>query len=315
MAKKILWITDPWDVIEHPLETTSRLMQESVAMKIPTFWCSLHDIFIQHGKTIIRAFQVTHADEPLSAASFQFGPERFYRSKDFHQIHYRVDPPVDERYRTPLVMLAQDEDAPVVNPLRHLLMGSEKVEGLRIPRLSPKSFVGTNIDQIMDFMQTVGDTFVVKPLFNAMSKGVDRITYKKSERAETAQTLARLTQNQTAPLFIQEYFPSIADGELRLWFAGYECIGHLRKHPLPGDFKVDIDAGSQVSETTLHAHEKKAAETIGKYLREQKIKLAAVDLIDGKITDFNFTSPGLLVQMEKVMNRNLAKAVMQKLLR
>jgi hypothetical protein len=58
----------------------------------------------------------------------------------------------------------------------------------------------------------------------------------------------------------------------------------------------------------------KAAAAVGKLLRKEKILWAAVDLIDGKVTDFNFTSPGLLVAMEDLLGENLAEKALKPVL-
>jgi hypothetical protein len=49
-------------------------------------------------------------------------------------------------------------------------------------------------------------------------------------------------------------------------------------------------------------------------LRKHRIRLAAVDWIAGKITDFNITSPGLIVAMEKLLQRDLASQIVRRLL-
>jgi hypothetical protein len=43
--------------------------------------------------------------------------------------------------------------------------------------------------------------------------------------------------------------------------------------------------------------------------------MAAIDLIADQVTDFNFTSPGLLVQMESLLGRNLAQPIVKSLVR
>jgi glutathione synthase/RimK-type ligase-like ATP-grasp enzyme len=85
--------------------------------------------------------------------------------------------------------------------------------------------------------------------------------------------------------------------------------------PLKGDFRVNIDGGSLLQKTFLNSKEQDAARKIGKYLKSAKIRLAAVDLIDCMITDFNFTSPGLITQIEKLLGQNLAKPIILALAR
>jgi hypothetical protein len=48
-------------------------------------------------------------------------------------------------------------------------------------------------------------------------------------------------------------------------------------------------------------------------LDAEGVRLGAVDLIDGWVTDCNVTSPGLLPQMESVLGRNLARPIVEAL--
>lgn len=76
-----------------------------------------------------------------------------------------------------------------------------------------------------------------------------------------------------------------------------------------------MDQGGTLAPHRLASSERRAADQIGKVLRTKGIRLAAVDLIEGKVTDTNFTSPGLLALMEGVLSENLSKPVIQALAR
>jgi glutathione synthase/RimK-type ligase-like ATP-grasp enzyme len=114
---------------------------------------------------------------------------------------------------------------------------------------------------------------------------------------------------------LQRFLAGIRNGEQRLWFLDGKLLAAACKRPKAGEFKIDMDRGGTVATTKLSAREKKAALKIGKHLRARGIRLAAVDLIEGYVTDFNFTSPGLLVQMEALLGENLAKPVIRALLK
>jgi hypothetical protein len=111
------------------------------------------------------------------------------------------------------------------------------------------------------------------------------------------------------------YCEKISNGEVRMWFAMGRFIGALKKFPVSGDFRVLIDEGSRIEAHHPDATEIKLTEEIGHALRKRRIALAAVDFISGKISDFNITSPGLLVQLEEVHGLNLAERVMLELLK
>ena len=74
-----------------------------------------------------------------------------------------------------------------------------------------------------------------------------------------------------------------------------------------------MDRGSELKTARLSSRERSIATKIGTHLKKRQIRLAAVDLIEGMVTDFNFTSPGLIPQMESVLGENLARIVVKAL--
>jgi glutathione synthase len=113
---------------------------------------------------------------------------------------------------------------------------------------------------------------------------------------------------------VQEYLPGIQQGEVRMWFAAGEFIAALKKYPKTGDFKVLIDEGSRIEAYHLNSSEQLAAAEVGAILKKQRVAMAAIDFIDGKISDYNITSPGLLIQLEQVHGRNFAGEVLNKIM-
>jgi glutathione synthase/RimK-type ligase-like ATP-grasp enzyme len=92
-------------------------------------------------------------------------------------------------------------------------------------------------------------------------------------------------------------------------------IAAVKKVPKTGETIIDMDRGGTLARAKLGAREREAVRAIAKLLKKRKILFAAVDVIDGKITDFNHTSPGLLVPMEELLGENLAKKALAPILR
>ena len=74
-----------------------------------------------------------------------------------------------------------------------------------------------------------------------------------------------------------------------------------------------MDRGGSLALHNLTPSEKKSATQVGSFIKKHKIRLAAVDLVENRVTDFNFTSPGLLVQMETLLGKNLAEPIVESL--
>ena len=311
--KPILWITDPWDTLDHARDTTLRLAGECLKREIPVSWCDVRSIRAEGGRIRLDAAPLLEIPHLAGPDAIRRGPTLARMPGEFHSLHYRTDPPVDLAYLQPLQLLAlgAEKKAPLVNPARVLLMLNEKVEGQRLGHLMPPTVAASAPEPLERFGRAEGRA-VLKPFHEAQSKGVELLDWRTREGAQRARAaLAAATREYTHPVVLQRFLPGIAEGEQRLWFLDGRLLACVRKLPKDGDFRVNIDGGSRVARTKLNRREKAVVIRISKHLKTEKIRLAAVDLIEGLITDFNFTSPGLIVAMEEVLAIDLAAPIVR----
>jgi len=309
---RFLWVTDPWDTLDHEKDTTLRLAQEAASLGFGSYWCDVKSIRYQDRRVLLDAAIVSAQPPKTDQRPF---PLQAMDVGDFSSVHYRVDPPVDLAYLHPLQLLnlgiqtLKKSKTKLVNAPETLFMQNEKMEASFLGALMPETLVSSQWEPLKEFTKKHRKV-VLKPLHEAQSKGIELLHWKgPSEEGKIKAVLEKSTQNFQAPVLLQIYLPGISEGEQRLWFVDGKLLATVRKLPLKNDFRVNIDAGSALQKTFLNSREQEASTKIGKFLKGAKIRLAAVDLIDGVVTDFNFTSPGLITQMEKVLNQNLAKTI------
>jgi glutathione synthetase len=309
---RFLWITDPWETLDHEQDTTLRLAREAALLGFGSYWCDVKSVRWEERHVTVDAAPV-EGDPP--GVTQRPSPTQAFDVSQFSSIHYRVDPPVDLDYLHPLQLIhmgiqtAKKNKAQLVNPAELLLSRNEKMEAVFLKSLMPETMVSCQWERLKEFAKKHRKT-VLKPLNDAQSHGVELIYWKgPSEEENIKALLAKATRNFQASVLLQVFLPGISEGEQRLWFVDGKLLAAIRKYPLKNDFRVNIDGGSAIQKTFLNGKEQNAAKEIGKFLKSSKIRLAAVDLADGLITDFNFTSPGLITQMEKILNRNLAKEI------
>lgn len=307
---RFLWVTDSWPTLDHNNDTSLRLAQESIRLGFENYWAWYRTVRIEEQRVIFEGYKMQ--DRGLTAIIR--GPARVLGIEEFTSIQYRPDPPVDLRYLHHLQLLhlgcrGTRKKISIVNPPEALFQSNEKLEAFLLKKLMPPTFVASQWEQLRRFGKAEGKV-VLKPLHQAQSRGVELLEFKTPAQQKAAQeALAQATAGFIRPALLQRFLPGIRDGELRLWFLDGKLLAQARKFPAKGDFRVNIDRGSRLAEASLSASDRAAARAIGKHLRTLKIRLAAVDLIDGYITDFNFTSPGLIVQMEKLLGKNLARPI------
>ena len=311
----LLWVTDPWNTLAHHNDTTLRLMQEAVKMGIPTYWSGSDFILNSSSPTCL---SVIRCDPPFSFDLHQNKPVEMEASI-FHQLHYRVDPPVDFNYIAMVDQLLNRgvTESSFLNPPNLLKHQSEKLPPEELRSLCPRLaaiFHKTDLKAAYTLFQN-DPQVVTKPLNTAQSQGVKKWKMPASE-SEWTQLFELETQNFSVPLMVEEFLPGVDDGEVRVWYAQGEIIAALKKFPKKGDFRVLIDEGSQIKAYQLNPEERIAAEKVGAVLKKQRAAMAAIDFISGKISDYNITSPGLLVQLEQVHGgQNFAKIILETLLK
>ncbi len=316
MAKKtLLWITDPWNTLDHTKDTTLRLIQESIKLKNDNYWCDVRSIRFDQNEVVCDAEKIIRVEEPRGSENISKSAIERFSLKQATHVFYRTDPPVDLAFILPLQLLAlAAQTAPKVkfiNPLASLMGLNEKLECLSLPGVTAKSFVSSDPARLISTFHAWGKA-VLKPLYQAQSKGV-RVLETEAVRngQEEFYLFETATEKGKLPVLLQEYIAEIRNGEKRLWFVNGRLIAAVAKIPAQGQSVIDMDHGGRVEKTTLNAAEKRAADQIGKHLKKKKIHWAAVDLIAGKATDFNFTSPGLIAQMEKITGKNLARELLK----
>jgi glutathione synthase len=310
----LLWITDPWDTLDHARDTTLRLMEECGRLGIPCSWADVKSIRWENGAARVDARLLAGVKPGRGPRAFQFRDRRGAPLRDFSRAIYRTDPPVDLAYIHPLQLLALS-GVEVVNPLRALLLHNEKLEGAFLGDLMPATCAASSWDALERFGRAEGRA-VLKPFHQAQSKGVELLDFRSpAKRAAAKRACARTSAGFTTPVILQRYLPGILEGEQRLWFLNGRLLAVAKKVPAHGSFRIDMDRGGSLAASTLNARERRAATQVGKRLRELQCRMAAVDLIEGKVTDFNLTSPGLLTPMEALLRENLSRPVVESLIR
>ena len=317
---RLLWVADSWDTLDHPKDTTLRLMQESLlfAGRAESWYCDVRSIRIASGKVLLEARKLLDVSPARTHPGFSFEQETTLEPRDFDRLIYRTDPPVDHAYLHPLQMLhlgVRGSRTQIVNPAEALALGNEKFEATRLGRFAPESLISSDRERLKAF-GTKEELTVLKPLHEAQSKGVELLDWTSPKASRDAmEKLQVLSANFSQPVILQRYLKGIRKGEQRLWFLDGKLLAHVKKKPKSGTFKIDMDRGGSLEAAPLKPNEKQAAIAIGKILKNDGIRLAAVDLIDGLVTDYNHTSPGLLTPMENLLGKNLARPVIEALLK
>lgn len=312
---KSLWVTDGWETLDHPRDTTLRLIQEALGAGEAVSWCDPSGLRLERGRVLARCRRVRAAPAGREATGWVLEPAAEAELSGFDLALYRTDPPVDCRYLEHLQLLSccAAPGPELVNPARVLLCCSDKLGPPALARAMPPTLVSSAWDCLCEFGRAEGRT-VLKPLGGAQSRGVQLLDWTTPTGRDRARhEIEAVSAGLARPVLLQRFLPEIHDGEKRLWFVDGQLLAHVKKRPVQGTFLIDMDKGATCLACDLTLGEARLAGAIGEAFRAEGIRLAAVDLIAGQITDWNLTSPGMLPTMERVLGLNLAAPVIRAL--
>ncbi len=317
---RLLFVVDPWETLDHAKDTTLRLAEEALAHGAECFLASNRSIGLEAGIVRAEIQRISSISRPRMGGNIRREAVQWSELSKFDHIFYRTDPPVDLAYLLPLQLLASIGAKPgkrgpkIHSPPETLFFLNEKWAPAALGSLFPRSLVSTSIDRLTQFVIREGKA-VLKPLYFAQSRGVEVLDAEAMPLSVVREKLRSATEKETVPVIVQQFLPGIARGETRLWYVDGKLLAAIRKIPKIGESVINMDRGGSIGIAKLSARDRGSARKVGAYLRKHGILFAAVDLIDGKVTDFNHTSPGLLVAMEELLGKNLAREALRPILK
>ena len=304
---KFLFLMDPYDTLNLETETSLLLMDELRQKGHAVYWIEPPALYLLDD-------QVMGAPRPLESVSpFKLGQAKEQNLADFDCLLIRNDPPFDMNYYH--LMLILDYLPPRViqiNPPRALRDLNEKISGLRLPQFSPPSITTKNWEQMLEFARKQGE-IVLKPLGDCSGRGVEKAS---ASEPDLEQRLKRKMGEGKGATYLtaQAFLPAIYEGDKRVFFVDGECLGVVNRIPADGSFMGNIHQGARCEAATLSDHEKKVVEAIAVFLKSHGVFMAGIDLIGGKVTEINVTSPSAVRQINEVSGLQIQKRIVEKIL-
>ncbi|MET0181868.1 MAG: glutathione synthase, partial [Caulobacterales bacterium] len=213
----------------------------------------------------------------------------------FDAILIRQDPPFDMGYVSNTYLLER-ADTLVINNPRGVRNIPEKLSTLAFPDLIPNTWVGRDVAALEDFAKNY-DQIVLKPAFMAGGEGVVKLSVSAPGfRAEAQHFIDNIGKE---PAVVQEFLPRVMEGDKRVFVLGGEPIGVVRRVPTGGDFRANLHVGGQAQATELDARDREIAARVAPLLAQEGVLFAGLDVIDGRLTEINVTSPTLVRELKR----------------
>jgi len=222
--------------------------------------------------------------------------------RSFSAIHMRKDPPFDMAYVASTWLLEKARGyAKVYNDPEALRRWNEKLLIFEFPEYTNPGLVSSDARELLDFAKYhANNDAIIKPLDLFGGRGVMRVNLKENSESELEKTLKKETEDGDSWRLIQAFDKAIFDGEIRVFTAGGQPLAWSLKVPSKGQYLANTGAGARVEPYTPSQTEIIMVETISKALLTKGIFLTGFDIIGGKVSEINITSPRMLIAGEKL---------------
>ena len=214
----------------------------------------------------------------------------------------RQDPPFNMSYITATYLLDQ-LDTLVLNNPTEVRNCPEKLFVTRFPYLMPNTIITRNTSDIYSFLDQHKE-IIIKPLYGNGGTG---IFYFKEKSINFETLLEALLDGSKEPIIIQEFLPNVTLGDKRIILFDGKPVGAVNRVPKSGEIRSNIHVGGTAKKTTLNKQDMKICETIGPELKNRGLFFAGIDVINGKLTEINVTSPTCIQEIEKFNGTNISK--------
>ncbi len=246
-----------------------------------------HHVFYEEGKVFAYAKPLKVKRE--QGNHYQLGDEKLLNlADDLDVIFMRQDPPFDMNYISAAHMLdLVSKQTLVVNDPFWVINSPEKIAPLMFPELMPPTLVTSNKTAIKNFREKHGD-IVIKPLFGNAGAAVFRI---KPDDGNMGALLDLFFSASNEPLMVQAFVKEVFAGDKRIFLIDGEPVGLINRIPSGNDIRSNLAAGGSAAATEFSDADLAICRAIGPTLKERNLLFVGIDVIAGRLTEINVTSP------------------------
>ena len=311
----VLFVTDPLAGLHAEIDATIGLMSATQDLGLDIWSCETSDLAVVDGRVRARARRIRLRPRRAAGGNHRWVVDatwwdeldiRVVEVAEFDLVHLRIDPPVDQRYlhTTYLLDLVEAAGTRVINRPEGIRAMHEKLIALRFPELCPPTYVGADCNDLRDFVSQVG-TAVVKPVDGFA--GLD--VWLVGDDHTAIALLESATHGGRRQVIAQQYLPSVAHGNKRLFLLDGDIVGAVLRRPSADDFRIgppvalaEIDPDDRAIEAALRPH-----------LLRHGLAIAGVDVIGGRLIEVNVTCPGGMHKTDALLGSQLSHAMVSRL--
>ncbi len=302
MTLRVAIQTDPLETAAVESNTTFALAE--AAQKIGAELYEYQPENLSYGEGSITAFArpMTVQRVPGNPAAFKDRITLDLR-EDVDVVLMRQDPPFDMAYITACHILELlKPDTLVLNDPEHVRSGPEKLYPLLVPDFMPPTLISRDKAAMTAFRETHKDV-IIKPLYGFGGGDVFRV---KPEDSNFGPLIDLFLGRTREPLIAQAFLPAVAEGDKRIILINGEAVGGFNRVPMKGHARSNLAVGGTAEPSDLSDADLAICDAIGPHLKARGQVLVGIDVIGGRLTEVNNTSPTGVQQVRDFTGRDPA---------
>ena len=301
---RIGFLMDPIEAVRIDHDSTFALMLECRRRGIEVRELRQEWLFFAEGRA--RSRMRTVSVERTPGSHFRVVADEDAPLADLDVVFLRKDPPVDVEFLRATQLVELGPGPLWINDPRGLRTANEKLFALRFPELVPPTLVARELSRLRAFVDAQGGDAVVKPLDGYGGQGVVRV--RRGDPNFTT-LLETSTSGGRVPVMAQAYLPAVRDGDKRIIVLDGEPIGAVLRVPLAGELRANFASGGRAAPTPVSARDREICRRIAPELRRLGLAFVGIDVIGGRLTEVNVTSPTGLVEIGVLTGQSLEARV------
>jgi glutathione synthase len=304
----LAFVMDPIRSIDVRSDTTFALMLEAQRRGHRIFCVDPGDLGVDGGRVVAKVSPVTLRREVGNHADLGES-RRADLDAEFEAVFQRKDPPVDEAYVTATQILALCKRAWVLNRPSGILAANEKLYALHFADLMPETLVARETRQFLDFLERMDGEMIVKPLGG---RGGEGIFHVRRDDRNLFSILEQTTRFGTRLAMAQRYLAAVRRGDKRILLVEGEPLGAVLRVPAESETRANLHVGGRPEKATLDADDRKIVERLAPWLARDGLFFVGIDVIGGRLTEVNVTSPTGLQEMNALDGARYEERVLER---
>ena len=310
-----LFVIDPIARLNPAKDSSVALIQAAQRAGEQVWVCTMADLAAADGPGGHGAWAVAQPLEPQpdgAASWYGLGDSQRLPLTAFPHVWMRKDPPVDEAYlyATHLLDLAERQGVRVLNRPAALRAWNEKLSSLRWSHLMAPTLVASRVDALAAFTAEHREV-VLKPLGGRAGQGV---VFAAAATPGLRALLELVTGQERLPVMVQAFLPGVSAGDKRILLVDGEPLGAVNRKPTGGEFRSNLALGGAPEATELSVAERAICAELAPALQAEGLFFVGIDVIDGRLSEINVTSPTGVREVERLGGIPLADQTIERLL-